>query len=43
MGYKLSNKIDGKQYVGQTLEKDIFERWKSHFKKVVNVDILNVL
>ena len=26
--YLITNKIDGKKYVGQTLEKDIFERWK---------------
>ena len=29
----ITNKIDGKKYIGQTIEKDINERWKCHFKK----------
>jgi len=32
----ITNKIDGKKYIGQTIEKDINERWKGHFKKSSN-------
>jgi group I intron endonuclease len=28
--YLITNKINGKQYVGQTLQEDIKTRWKSH-------------
>ena len=34
--YSITNKINSKKYIGQTLEKDIRERWKSHFKKGSN-------
>ena len=34
--YSITNKINFKKYIGQTLEKDIRERWKSHFKKGSN-------
>ena len=34
--YLITNKVDNKKYIGQTLEKDINERWKSHFKKGSN-------
>jgi group I intron endonuclease len=34
--YLITNKVDQKQYVGQTICKDINERWKSHFKKSSN-------
>ena len=34
--YIITNKIDGKKYIGQTIEKDINERWKGHFKKSSN-------
>jgi group I intron endonuclease len=34
--YIITNKIDNKKYIGQTLENDIRERWKSHFKKGSN-------
>jgi group I intron endonuclease len=34
--YMITNKIDGKKYIGQTIEKDINERWKNHFKKSSN-------
>ena len=31
--YLITNKINGKQYVGQTLRNDINDRWKQHFNK----------
>ena len=31
--YLITNKINGKQYVGQTLREDIYTRWKQHFNK----------
>ena len=34
--YLITNKIDGKKYVGQTIGKDIYERWKGHLKKSSN-------
>ena len=34
--YLITNKLTGKKYIGQTLENDIHERWKSHFKKSSN-------
>jgi group I intron endonuclease len=34
--YCISNKINNKKYIGQTIEKDIYERWKSHLKKSSN-------
>ena len=34
--YSITNKINSKKYIGQSLEKDIHERWKSHFKKGSN-------
>jgi len=34
--YCISNKINNKKYIGQNIEKDIHERWKSHLKKGSN-------
>ena len=34
--YKITNKINGKCYIGQTTMLDINERWKSHLKKRSN-------
>ena len=34
--YVITNKINETKYIGQTIEKDINERWKSHFKKRSN-------
>ena len=34
--YYIINKIDNKKYIGQTLEKDIYKRWKGHLKKNSN-------
>ena len=34
--YLITNKIDGKKYIGQTVEKDINNRWKCHLKKSSN-------
>jgi group I intron endonuclease len=34
--YMITNIINNKKYIGQTLEKDINERWKSHLKKQNN-------
>jgi group I intron endonuclease len=34
--YLIKNKIDEKKYVGQTVENNINNRWKSHFKKGSN-------
>ena len=34
--YSITNKIDGKSYVGQTIENDINDRWKSHLKSSSN-------
>ena len=34
--YYIINKIDNKKYIGQTLEKDIYKRWKNHLKKASN-------
>jgi group I intron endonuclease len=34
--YLITNKIDGKKYIGQTVEKDVYERWRAHFKKRTN-------
>jgi len=34
--YLITNKQDNKKYVGQTLENDIYERWRAHFKKGSN-------
>jgi group I intron endonuclease len=31
--YSITNKINGKRYIGQTLQMDIHDRWKSHLKK----------
>ena len=28
--YLVTNKIDGKKYVGQTIRKDINKRWREH-------------
>jgi group I intron endonuclease len=38
--YLITNKLDNKKYVGQTLENDIYERWKGHFKKGSNCTYL---
>ena len=35
--YCISNKINNKKYIGQTIEKDIHERWKSHLKNKTNI------
>ena len=32
--YKITNKIDGKIYIGQTIEKDPFRRIRRHFQQV---------
>jgi group I intron endonuclease len=34
--YSITNTIDGKKYIGQTVEKDVCNRWKCHFKKDSN-------
>jgi group I intron endonuclease len=34
--YLITNKLDNTKYVGQTIEKDINERWKGHLKKTSN-------
>jgi group I intron endonuclease len=34
--YSIINKTDNKKYIGQTLEKDIYNRWKGHLKKASN-------
>lgn len=34
--YLITNKLDNTKYVGQTIEKDINERWKGHLKKGSN-------
>ena len=34
--YLITNKIDNKQYVGQTIENDVYDRWKGHLKSSSN-------
>ena len=34
--YLITNKIDGKKYVGQTLVNDVHKRWKQHFQNNSN-------
>jgi group I intron endonuclease len=34
--YSITNKINWKRYIGQTIEKNIQDRWKSHFKQNSN-------
>ena len=29
--YLITNKIDNKQYVGQTIGKDIYNRWRDYY------------
>jgi len=39
--YSITNKIDGKKYIGQTVEKDVYNRWKDHLKKSSNCRYLH--
>jgi group I intron endonuclease len=34
--YSIKNKINGKKYIGQTIEKDVNDRWRSHLKSNSN-------
>ena len=34
--YLITNKIDNKQYIGQTIENDVCDRWKGHLKSSSN-------
>ena len=34
--YTIINKINFKRYIGQTIEKNVQERWKGHLKKGSN-------
>jgi len=34
--YSITNKINFKRYIGQTLNKNVHDRWKQHFKKESN-------
>ena len=34
--YLITNKIDNKQYIGQTIENDVYDRWKGHLKSSSN-------
>ena len=31
--YSITNTVNGKKYIGQSLQMDIYDRWKSHLKK----------
>ena len=38
--YLITNKINGKKYIGQTTMENIYDRWKSHFKTSSNCTCL---